>query len=263
MMRDRPFAVVTGASTGIGYELARRLALHEHELLVTADDAELTAAAERLRKLTTAVVAVRADLTRADEVRTLLERIADQDRPVDVLVINAGTAVGGEIAEADLAAQLAVVDLNVRAAVHLSRVLVPGMVRRARGRILFTSSIAALAPGPYQATYNASKAFLLSFSQALRAELARTGVTVTTLLPGPTDTPFFRRTGMTRTRLAQAPKDDPATVARQACQALAAGRPQVVTGSRLNRLAAAVAKVVPEPVKAALHRPLTVPRPRS
>jgi short-subunit dehydrogenase len=180
---------------------------------------------------------------------------------VDALVVNAGVAVAGPfVGESTLEEQLNVVDLNVRSAVHLAKLLVPDMVARGSGRVLFTSSIAAVMPGPFQTVYNASKAFLLSFSQALREELKDSGVTVTALMPGPTDTEFFDRADMGDTKLgASEHKDDPAVVAKQGYEAMMAGKDHVVAGSFKNKAQVAAAKVLPDTALAAQHRKMSEP----
>jgi short-subunit dehydrogenase len=150
--------------------------------------------------------------------------------------------------------------LNVTSAVHLTRLLLPEMVERGTGRVLFTSSIAATAPGPYHATYAASKAFLYSFAEAIRYELRDTGVTVTSLMPGPTDTDFFERAGMEDTRIgAMENKDDPAEVAREGFEALMSGRSHVIAGSARNRVQATAAKFLPEGAKARTQAAMTEP----
>jgi short-subunit dehydrogenase len=181
-------------------------------------------------------------------------------RPLDAVAINAGVGVGGDFARDNaLADELNLVDLNVRSAVHLAKLVLNDMVRRGSGRVLFTSSIAATSPGPYLATYAASKAFLYSFAEALRHELHGTGVTVTALLPGPTRTNFFERAGVLGTRLGKAGKDDPADVARQAYEALMAGKDHVVTGSARNKVQTTASRAMPEPVKARMHALMSKP----
>jgi short-subunit dehydrogenase len=194
-------------------------------------------------------------------VEQLVGRVAMTGRPVDALVVNAGVAVAGPfVGESTLEEQLNVVDLNVRSAVHLAKLLVPDMVARGSGRVLFTSSIAAVMPGPFQTVYNASKAFLLSFSQALREELKDSGVTVTALMPGPTDTEFFDRADMGDTKLgASEHKDDPAVVAKQGYEAMMAGKDHVVAGSFKNKAQVAAAKVLPDTALAAQHRKMSEP----
>ena len=157
------------------------------------------------------------------------------------------------------ARHLALIGLNVTGAVHLTGMALPAMVARGRGKVLFTSSIAATMPGPYESTYAASKAFLYSFAQAIRTELKGTGVTVTALMPGPTDTNFFARAGMEDTRLGQSKKDDPADVARDGFEALMAGKDHVVAGSPRNRLQVAAAKVLPDTLAASMHGAMSKP----
>jgi short-subunit dehydrogenase len=252
-------AVVTGASSGIGLELARQFAGHGFDLVVAAEDEGLDAVAIGLRAPGAEVVAVRTDLATHEGVEELARRVEAVGRPVDALAINAGVGVSGRFVETDVAAHLRLIELNVTGAVHLAGLLVPAMVSRGQGRLLFTSSIAATMPGPYESTYAASKAFLYSFSQALRAELKGTGVTVTALMPGPTDTNFFARAGMEDTKLGQAKKDAPAEVARNGYEALMAGKDHVVAGSPKNRAQVAAAKVLPDTVIAAMHGAMSKP----
>ncbi|MEU4253651.1 SDR family NAD(P)-dependent oxidoreductase [Amycolatopsis sp. NPDC026612] len=244
----RPLAVVTGASSGIGLELAKQFARHEFDVVLAAEDAELAAAADEVRACGAQVEAVRTDLAAPDGVEELVRHLAD--RPVEALAVNAGVGVNGEFAgDTLLEDQLTVVDLNVRSAVHLAKRVVPGMVGRGHGRVLFTSSIAGTSPGPYQAVYAASKAFLTSFSEGLRAEVKDKGVTVTALLPGPTDTEFFARADMQDTKLGAGPKDPAADVAEAGFDALMAGDDKVVAGAK-NKLQAAASRVLPDEAKA-------------
>jgi short-subunit dehydrogenase len=255
----RPLAVVTGASSGIGRALAEELADRGHDLLVTAEDAELDEAAAAVRARGAAVTAVRADLATTTGVDELVAAVRAAGRPVGALLVNAGVGVNGAFVETSLAEHLRLVDLNVRSAVHLVHELLPDMVARGEGRLLLTSSIAATMPGPYTSTYNASKGFLLLFAHALREELADTGVTVTALMPGPTDTEFFARADMEDTKLGQAQKDDPADVARDGIEALLAGKDHVVAGSAKNRLQTAAATLLPDTAVAKLHGAMAEP----
>jgi short-subunit dehydrogenase len=256
---ERPLALVTGASSGIGYELAKQFADNGFDLVVNAEDAGLTDAARELAARGATVHAVPADLTAYDGVEYLYGKVIAVGRPLAVAAINAGVGVGGPFAETDLLDDLRVVDLNVRSSVHLAKRCVRDMVARQEGRILFTSSIAATQPGPFEATYAASKAFLLSFSEALRNELKDSGVTVTALMPGPTDTAFFDRAGLQDTRVGASEKDDPAEVAAQAYAALMKGRDHVVAGSVKNKVMATASKVMPETTKAQMHRRMSEP----
>jgi short-subunit dehydrogenase len=188
---NRPLGLVTGASSGIGLALANELVDQGYDVAVVAEDA----AVERPNLLQdgTAALAIRADLTDPMEVEKVASRVGTFGRALDVLAINAGVGAGDRFIDRNISEHLRVVDLNVRSAVQLVGLLVPPMVEHGSGRVLLTSSIAATLPGPYQSAYNTSKAFLLSFAEALRTELRDTGVTVTALMPGPTDTAFFER----------------------------------------------------------------------
>jgi len=254
---DRPLAVVTGASSGIGLELAKVLADNGFDLVLAAED-DLEPAAADLRRRGTTVDPVRADLATHEGVEALVTRVGTTS-PIDVLAVNAGVGVGGPFLERALEEHLSLIALNVTGAVHLTHRLLPAMAARGEGRVLFTSSIAGTMPAPYESTYGASKAFLSSFGLALRNELADSGVTVTVVMPGPTDTEFFERAGMEDTKVGQSSKDDPATVAAEGFEAMMAGKDHVVTGSLKNKLQAGAAKVVPDQVSAAAHASMSQP----
>lgn len=255
----RPLAAVTGASSGIGRELAREFARGGFDLLIAAEDDGIHAMVPELEREGATVTAVRVNLATYDGVEELHEAIRAAGLP-EALAVNAGVGVSGAFADNDLASELALVNLNVTSAVHLTRLLLPGMIERGMGRVMFTSSIAATAPGPYMATYAASKAFLYSFAEAIRYELRETGVTVTALMPGPTDTGFFDRADMGDTKLgAMENKDDPAEVARQGFEALMAGKDHVVAGSWRNRAQTMASNVLPETAKARTHASMTEP----
>jgi short-subunit dehydrogenase len=255
----RPLAVVTGASSGIGRELAREFVEHDFDVVVTAEDAGIETAAAALRRPGATITAVRADLADPGGVEQLFRQVELLNRPVDAVAINAGVGVSGPFIETDLRDHLRLVDLNVTGAVHLAHLLLPGMAARGKGGVLFTSSIAATMPGPYMSTYNASKAFLHSFAEALRYELKDSGVTITSLMPGPTDTDFFARADMEDTKLGQAKKDDPADVARDGFEALMAGKDHVVAGSLKNKVQATAAGVIADKATAALHGSMAKP----
>src|ERR1700710_1187966 len=212
--QNKQLAVVTGASSGIGFELTKILAEEGFDLLIAAEDAELTTALEELKGSGASVEAHRVDLATEAGVIELYRHIQTNGRPVDVLALNAGIGAGGAFAtETQLADELKLIDLNVRGTVHLCKLVVADMVERDGGRILITSSIASTMPGPFQAVYNASKSFVQSFGLALRNELKDTRVTITLLLPGPTDTEFFERADLLDTKLGTGKMDDPADVA--------------------------------------------------
>jgi uncharacterized protein len=248
-----PLAVVTGASSGIGYELAKQFAAHDFDLIVTAEDDDILSVGAELD-----AQAVQIDLGTEDGVEKFYRRIGS--RPVDALALNAGIGAGGAFATGtDLAQELQIVDLNVRSTVHLAKLVVPAMVERGEGRILFTSSIASTMPGAFQAVYNASKSFVQSFALALRNELKDTGVTVTSLMPGPTETEFFERADMLDTKVGAGDKDDPADVARDGFEALMAGKERVVSHSLSTKLQGRGSRLLPDGVKAEMHRRMAEP----
>jgi uncharacterized protein len=258
--QSRPLAVITGASSGIGFELARVFAEEGFDLLIAAEDAELTAAQESLKASGAEVQAHRVDLATEAGVIELYRHIHGAGRPVEALALNAGIGAGGAFAtETDLADELKLIDLNVRGTVHLCKLVVADMVERDEGRILFTSSIASTMPGSFQAVYNASKSFVQSFALAIRNELKDTGITVTSLMPGPTDTEFFERAEMEDTKVGSEAKDDPAEVAREGFDALMAGKEKVVGGSLKNTLQTVAGKVIPDSRKAEMHREMAEP----
>jgi short-subunit dehydrogenase len=255
----RPLAVVTGASNGIGYELAKQFAQNGFDLVVTATGSSINEAANAFEELGAKVETVQADLATYDGVETLYNQIQAIKRPVEAIAINAGVGVGGKFTETDLKEELNLINLNVVSSVHLAKRVVKDMVDRGNGKILFTSSIAALQPGPFEAVYAASKAFIHSFAEALRNELKDTDVTVTALMPGPTDTNFFHRAGMDDTKVGADKKDDPAIVAKQGFEALMAGKDDLVAGSLKTKIQGNISKVLPDTVNAEQHRQLSEP----
>jgi short-subunit dehydrogenase len=260
MTEPKQFAVITGASSGIGFELARQLASNGFDVLITAEDAELATAATQLSGEGGEVHSVRADLSTSAGVEQLVTAIAATSRQVDAVALNAGIGNGGAFIDIPWAAEERLIGLNVASTVHLAKRLLPDMVRRGSGRMLFTSSVASTMPGPYYATYAASKSFVQSFAEALRNEVKDSGVTITALLPGPTDTEFFDRAGMQDTPVAGAKKDDPADVAKDGFEALMAGKDHVVGGAGKNRLQTATSKLIPDVAKSALHSKMTKPK---
>jgi short-subunit dehydrogenase len=228
-------ALVTGASSGIGLELARCFARDGHRLLLVAEEeAPLQEAAEMLRQAGSPwVETVAVDLARPDgpdEVRAAAENIGALP---DFLVNNAGIGVHGDFArETPWADELRLIQLNVIAMVRLTKLFAGDMVARGSGRILTTSSVAAIAPSPLQSVYSASKAFDYAFAEGIANELAHTGVTVTALLPDATETDFFARAGMEDTKLGQASKADPADIAKAGYDAMMKGKDHVIARSR-------------------------------
>ena len=245
-------AVVTGASKGIGRALAGVLAEEGFRLLMAADGDGIHAAADELARTGAEVTAVQVDLATPEGVLELATAV-DRCGGAQVMCANAGVGVAGPFVESDLAAHLRLVDLNVRGLVQLCGLLLPGMVERGEGAVLLTSSVAATMPGPGYATYAASKAFVQSFGEALHDELDGTGVGVTALQPGPTDTEFFDRAGMDGSKADRGHKDDPTRVARDAVEAMQSGEDHVVAGAFRNNVQTALAKLLPQGAAAAVH----------
>jgi short-subunit dehydrogenase len=251
----RPLAVVTGASSGIGYALARQAAEHGYDLVVAADTSLAHAVAE-FAKLGATVDAIQCDLASTQGVQQLCEAIAD--RQVHALIANAGHGLGGAFLDQDFAQMLHVINTNITGTVHLVQHVGRRMRERGMGRILIVGSIAGFQAGSFHAIYNATKAFVDSFSLALRNELQGTGVTVTCLMPGPTDTEFFERADLMDTRMADIPKSDPAKVARIGFDAMLKGEADVVAGLA-NKVQVAMSKALPAEAVAAAHRKLAEP----
>jgi short-subunit dehydrogenase len=256
---QKPLAVVTGASSGIGLELGRQFARHGHDLLIVAEDDGIHTAARQLQSEGGSVHSIKVDLTHREGVDRLVEEIKSLGRPVAALAINAGVGVGGKFIETDLEAEMKMIGLNVTSAVYLAKRILPGMVARQEGKVLFTSSIAATMPGPYEAVYAGTKAFLLSFAEAMHYELKPHKITVTALMPGPTETNFFRRAGMENTKVGQSKKDDAAEVAKQGYEALMAGKDKVIAGSKKNLLVGLANHVLPDQIKADRHAKMAEP----
>lgn len=257
---DRPLALVTGASSGIGLELARQLADRGHDLFVTAETAVTEVELADLRGRGAQVRTFVADLRTGAGVEDLYAAVVAGGRPVAVACLNAGIGRGGAFVDNGLDDELDVVRLNVLGTVHLAKLVLDDMVLADAGRVLVTSSIASEMPGPFMTVYNASKSFVQSFAEGLQGELTETDVVVTSLMPGPTDTAFFERAEMTDTAMGKAPKDDPAAVARQGLDALMAGKDKVAASSVSTKAASVAAAVLPDKVKALLNLKAAQPR---
>jgi uncharacterized protein len=258
MSSGRQFAIVTGASTGIGLELAKCCAREGFDLLIAADEPEIETAASEIRALGAIVDTVQADLSTVDGVDRLYEASKRIGRPVDALLANAGRGLGGAFLDQDFDRARLVIDTNITGTVYLIHKVGNDMRRRNAGRILITGSIAGFTPGSFQAVYNATKAFLDSFSFALREELRDTRITVTCLMPGATESKFFERAGMMDTAVGTSKKDDAAGVAKSGFDAMMRGDGDIVTGLK-NKVMAAAANVVPAGVLAKQHRSMAEP----
>ncbi len=253
---SRPLAVVTGASSGIGFELGRLCAQNGYDLVIAADRPGLDEAQRRFEIEGADVSALEVDLSTVEGVDELLALIGD--RPVDALLANAGHGLGRAFLDQDFDEIKHVIDTNVTGTVYLIHEVGRRMRARRAGRILITGSIAGLMPGTYQAVYNGTKAFIDSFSYALRAELKGSGVTVTCLMPGATETDFFERADMMDTKVGQSDKQSPEDVAKVGYDAMMRGEADVVSGWQ-NKLRAAISSITPSTVMAEMHRGMAEP----
>jgi short-subunit dehydrogenase len=252
----RPLAVVTGASAGIGYELAKLCAQNGYDLVIAADQAKIKDAAEDFRSSGASVEAVEADLATLEGVDRLYT--ATGGRPVSVLMANAGHGLGHGFLDQDFTEARHVIDTNITGTIYLIHRIGRDMRAKGDGKILITGSIAGFMPGSFQAVYNGTKAFVDSFSFALRNELKDTGVTVTCLMPGATDTEFFQRADMMDTDVGQGSKDDPTDVAKTGFDAMMRGDGDIASGWK-NKFTTVIASVTPAGMLAEQHRKMAEP----
>ncbi len=258
----RQFAIVTGASSGIGLSLAKELAGRDYDLAICSSGERLQAAAEELRSRGGQVIEVQADLATQDGVKHFWTEVSALGRNIDIACINAGVGVGGLFAETDLDAELKMIYLNCAGTVQLAKYVVQHMLGRNEGRILITASIAGEMVAPREAIYAATKAFDLSFAHSLRYELRETGISVTALQPGPTDTDFFHRAGMDNTEVGSEGKTEsqPDDVAHQGIEALLSGKDHVYAASAKTKVEGMLANVTPGRVKGAMHEKMARPK---
>jgi uncharacterized protein len=255
----RQYAIVTGASSGIGYELAKQFAQNGFDLLVVAEDVAIHNAARDFQALGASVEPAQVNLADEGQLQKFGSQIESSARPFDAAALNAGVGVSGSFVENELGAELNMIKLNVLSTFYLAKVIARQLVARGSGRILFTSSIAAVMPTPYQTIYGATKAFVRSLSEGLREELKDTGVTTTALMPGATETDFFRRAGAEDTKLGASKKDAAAEVAKEGFEALMAGKDHIVAGSFMNKVQTVAAETLPDPLVAKAHARMSAP----
>jgi short-subunit dehydrogenase len=258
-------ALVTGASSGIGRALARELASKAYDLIICSAGERLDAVSAELRQTSAQVFEAKADLASKDGVSALWGEVESTGRHLDIACINAGVGVGGLFSETDLEAELNMVSLNCAGTVQLAKYVVRHMLAKNEGRILFTASIAGEMVAPREAVYAATKAFDLSFAHSLRYELRDTGISVTALQPGPTDTDFFHRAGMDNTSVGISGKkeSEPEDVAKQGIEALLGGKDHVYAASLKTKVEGAIANLLPGSVKGAMHEKMAKPMDKS
>jgi short-subunit dehydrogenase len=255
-MGNGKLAIVTGASTGIGFELAHIAAREGYDLLVVADEPLIDAAAGDFERYGTQVTSIEADLATFEGNDRLLA--AANGRPIDILIANAGRGLGRAFIDQQVSDWERVINTNVTGTTYLLQKVAQQMAQRDEGKILITGSIAGLMPGSYQAVYNATKAYLDSFSYALREELRDTKITVTVLMPGATETEFFERADMLDTKIGTSEKADPAKVARDGWDAMMSGAGHIVSGWD-NKLRAAISHITPDSMLAKMHTGMAEP----
>ena len=253
----RPLALVTGASSGIGFEIAAQLSARGYDILGVGASGRIGSLEEKLREAADddapvgTVVPVRADLRTAEGVAQVWESFESLDRHLDVAVLNAGKSLGGSFVDTDLEDELELLELNITGQIRLAKRVVRTMASQRAGRILITASLSALTPTPYESIYGPTRAFTYAFAQGLREEMKEYGVSVTALLPGATATDFHHTAGMDNTVFGSNEwKNDPAEVAHQGVDALFAGKDHVIGGNRATRRAALLNRVLPETAKA-------------
>ena len=254
-MNSRKLAIVTGASSGIGLELAKCAARDGYDLIVAADT-PFVEAGPALDEYDVTVQSIEADLSSKHGVGQLLDLVGG--RPVDVLVANAGHGLGHGFLDQGTDEWMHVLNTNITGTLLLIQPIVRKMVERGEGKVLITGSVAGHLAGSFQAVYNGSKAFVDSFAAALNEEIKDSGVTVTCLKPGATETEFFHRAELDDTKVGQATKDDPADVAKAGWEAMKDGDPAVIYGMK-NKMQVAAAGMMTDAETAKIHRKQTEP----
>ena len=254
-------AIVTGASSGIGYNLAKVFAENGFDLIIGSNGERLDKAEADFQALGVHVTAVQSDLASFDGIDQFWKAVVSSGRKVDAAALNVGVGLGGLFKDTDLKAEMNMVRLNVEGTTHLAKHVVQHMTANRAGKILFTASIASEMVAPREAVYAATKAYVLSLAKSLNSELEDTGVTVTALQPGPVDTDFFHRGEMDNTQVGQEGKKEsqPYDVAKQGFEALMNGEKHVYAASFKTKLEGAVANFVPDSVKAAMHEKMAKP----
>jgi len=260
MNSTRPLALVTGGSSGIGFELAKQFVTNGYDVAITGSSDRVFGAAETLEEFGGNAYPHRADAGTYNGVESFWQCVLSLGRPVEAAALNVGIGLGGAFVNNTLEDEFRVIAINITGTVHLAKRVVQHMVPNARGRILIVSSVSATTPTPFETVYGPSKAFGFSFAESLREELRDTGVSVTALLPGATDSEFHANAGMGNTRFGDNSwKNDKTEVARQGFDALVAGEDHVVGGDAKTKQVVIDNRTIPEPVKAARQAESTRP----
>jgi short-subunit dehydrogenase len=252
MENKKQYVLITGATSGIGYELAKLFAADGYNLVIIArDQSELDNVATEFKQSGVDVISFAKDLFRSESIMQVYGHLQAKNIDIEILVNDAGQGVYGKFIETDLNRELDIIQLNIASLVGLTKYFLRDMVKRGSGKILNVSSIASKTPGPWQSVYHGTKAFVQSFTEAIRAEVKDEGVTVTALLPGATDTDFFNKANMTDSKAVQDKEalSDPADVAKDGYEALMSGKDMVVSGFK-NKMQVAMGAVTPDSVLA-------------
>ena len=251
METNKIYTLITGGTSGIGFELAKIFAYNGYDLIIVArDENELQRAYREFTLIGVDVITISKDLFRKESPFEIYNEVKERGISVDILVNDAGQGQYGEFAETDIYRELDIIQLNICSLVVLTKLFLRDMLQRGEGKILNLSSVASKAPGPLQSVYHATKAFVQSFTEAVRNEVKHTGVTLTALLPGPTDTDFFNKAQMQEAKMvAEGELDDPVKVAKVGYEALMRGDDMVVPGFR-NKMNVAMSNMLPDDVVA-------------
>ncbi|WP_190241440.1 SDR family NAD(P)-dependent oxidoreductase [Rhizobium sp. N122] len=260
MTGNKPLAMITGGSSGIGFELGKQFAKNGFDVAISGSSDKVNEAADALRSLDAEAYPFKADASTYDGVERFWTFTQGLGRPLEAAALNVGIGIGGAFVDNDLEDELRLLAINVTGTVHMAKRVVQHMVKNGRGRILITSSVSATLPTPYETVYGPSKAFGYMFAESLREELRSTGVTVTALLPGATNSDFHANAGMGGTKLGGQQKNDKTLVAQQGFEALMNGIDHIVGGDQETKRQVLENRTTPEPVKAARQAELTQPQ---
>nr|WP_318539137.1 SDR family NAD(P)-dependent oxidoreductase [Terribacillus saccharophilus] len=253
MSEQRKLVLITGASSGLGLEIAKNFAQDNYDIALSGSSDRIFEAADTLRDLGVEAYPHKADAATYDGVESFWNFVSELKRPIEAAVLNVGIGLGGAFTDTDLDDELKLISINISGTVHMAKRVVQHMVPNGRGRILIVSSISATQPTPYETVYGPSKAFGYMFAESLREESRETGVTVTALSPGPTETNFFSNAGMDSSEIGSSEKNDKVVVAKQGYEALMKDEDHVVGGNEETKQQAEDNRTTPEPVKAANH----------
>ncbi len=252
MSNNQKYALITGATSGIGYELAKLFAKDQYNLIIVARSAEELSATARtlMSQYSVKVITLAKDLSIKEKPFEVYNEVRTMGIHIDVLVNNAGQGQYGEFIHTDINRELELIQLNIGAYVVLTKCFLQDMVANKKGKILNVASIASKLPGPLQSVYHGTKAFVHSFNEAIRAEIKDSGVTLTSLLPGATDTDFFHKAEMENSKIVQEGNlADPADVAKDGYDALMAGKDMIISGVK-NKIQVGISNVIPDSVVA-------------